>query len=611
MYGVFSSRTDIVVDGMNSILSAIHAQQSGFSKPRQNHLKTCFAALSLSAILVFVCLAPNHCTAESEGYSVVAIGTVKKPDDFNPFSATTALSHYVLWMTHEMLYTPGPDLSPCPQLVESYMVSGDGKEWTFNLSSDSLWHDGQPVTAHDVNFTFNMILDNPYDCAMLLPYLDNVTEVVATGEFAIRIVTDVPKATMLSTYVPILPEHLWSDVEEYGDISSVDMWDDTYFPDGPVGSGPLILDEYSATLGYIRMLKFEDYHMGPVNVDEVLFKIYNIEDSMVTALQNGDIDVAMGIPLTHWDYTLADPDIEGQSVKVLDLIDFGMNCAPEEYRNSGNFPQASQNFETTNLSVRKAIAMAINKTEIVEEILLGHGEEGDSIVPTATPFWHYDVPEEDEYRFDIAAANELLNNSGYNRDDNGNGIRENETSGAELSFSFYYIQSRLTDQLAAQKIEAWLSQIGIDAPPQGVPEGVLYTMWLGLEYDLFIWNWQPNPDPSFILSVLTTEEIPEDYHDITAWSDVFYSNAYYDQLYVDQLREVDVVERQAIVHEMQQIAYRDCPYVVLYYPSELVAYRTDGFTDYPDMTTYPGKTPERIWFYFDLIPIEDPTPYPP
>ncbi|UCE80866.1 MAG: PKD domain-containing protein, partial [Methanobacteriota archaeon] len=118
-------------------------------------------------------------------------------------------------------------------------------------------------------------------------------------------------------------------------------------------------------------------------------------------------------------------------------------------------------------------------------------------------------------------------------------------------------------------------------------------------------------DPSFILSVLTTEEIPENCHDTTAWSDVFYSNAYYDQLYIEQLREIDLVERQAIVHEMQHIAYRDCPYVILYYPSELVAYRTDKFTDFPDITTYPGMTPEWIWFYFEVVALEEPNPNPP
>ncbi|UCE80865.1 MAG: hypothetical protein JSV94_06935, partial [Methanobacteriota archaeon] len=188
---------------------------------------------------------------------------------------------------------------------------------------------------------------------------------------------------------------------------------------------------------------------------------------------------------------------------------------------------------------------------------------------------------------------------------------ENETSGAELSFSFYYIYSNTADQIAAEKIEGWLSQIGIEAPPIGVPEGLLYNMWFGLEYDLFIWNWQPDLDPSFILSVLTTEEIPEDWHDITAWSDVFYSNPYYDQLYIDQLREIDDFERQAIVHEMQHIAYRDCPYVILYYPSELVAYRTDKFTDFPDITTYPGMTPKWIWFYFEVVALEEPNPNPP
>jgi len=576
-----------------------------------------FAALSLSAILVIVCISPNTYSAQPEGYSVIRIGTVEKPDSFNPFSALSFLSHSLLMMTYEMLLTPGPDLSPCPQLAESYMVSEDWREWTFNLSADSYWHDGFPVTAHDANFTFNMMLRNELECALLGGYLQDVTDVRALDDHTLQVTTDVPKSTMLSIYIPILPEHYWSAVEDDGVISSVEMWDETYFPNGPIGSGPLILDEYSKALGYIRMLKSQDYHMGSVNVDEVLFMIYNTAEAMATALTTESIDVALDVPTPYWDSLVANEGIEGQAASTLNLRDFGFNCASQELRESTdsfgvpNFPSASSNLETTNLSVRQAIAMAINKTEIVEEVIMGFGQEGDSIVPMTTPFWHYEVPEEDEYKFDIAAANALLNDSGYNRDDDGDGVRENETSGAELSFSFYYISSNTADQLTAEKIEGWLSQIGVEAPAQGVPEGVLYTMWFGLEYDLFVWGWQPDPDPSFILSVLTTEMIPEDCHDATAWSDVFYSNAYYDQLYIDQLHEVDVVDRQAIVHEMQQIAYTDCPYVVLYYPNELIAYRTDKFTNYPDMTTYPGTAPEWIWFYFDLLPVGDPNPNPP
>lgn len=513
------------------------------------------------------------------------------------------MSYTILWLTYEFLYTAGKtDLSePTPQLAYDYSVSGDGLTYTYYLEESAKWHDGESVTADDVEFTFNMMLRNQRETALLGGYLRNVTEVVATDTHTVEITTDIPKSTMLAINIPILPEHLWSAVEDAEELDKVDMWDEAYFPNGPIGSGPFILDEYDKALGFIRLLKFEDYHMGAVNVDQVLWKIYTTEDAMITALKNGEIDMTQGVPPTHFEDTLETENIDGGTVQVLDLTDFGMNCAPESYRTNGDFPKASTHYETVNLTVRKAMCMAINKTQILTEILKGLADIGDSIVPPATSYWHYDVPEEDEYKFDLEAAAELLENNGYS-DIDADGIRENETSGVELSFDLYYISQALVDELTAGKIADWFWEIGIKATPVGVPEGTLYNMWFGLEYDIFIWNWQPDPDPAFILSVLTTEEIPEDSHDVTAWSDVYYSNPVYDQLYYDQLGETNRSKRQEIIHEMQAIAYRDCPYSILFYPHTLQAHRTDTFTNYPDMANNPGMTPDWIWFWWEVMP---------
>ena len=233
---------------------------------------------------------------------VFRIGTVLKPDDFNPFSMTTGMSYTILWLTYEFLYTAGAtDVSePTPQLAYDHDVSENGLTYTYYLEEDAKWHDGESVTAHDVEFTFNMMRRNERDTALLGGYLRNVTEVVALDTHTVEITTEVPKSTMLAINVPILPEHLWSAVEDDGEIDKVGMWDETYFPNGPIGSGPLILDDYDKALGFIRLLKFEDYHMGPINVDEVLWKIYTTEDAMITALESGEIDMTMGVPPTHY-----------------------------------------------------------------------------------------------------------------------------------------------------------------------------------------------------------------------------------------------------------------------------------------------------------------------
>jgi peptide/nickel transport system substrate-binding protein len=542
---------------------------------------------------------------------VYSIGTTLVPDDFNPFEMTTGISYSVLWMTYEFLITPGPEkMEPHEQLAHSWESSENSTVWTYHLVTNSLFHDYHPVTASDVKFTFDLIKDNDVECGMFAAYVKNITSVDVMDDYTVVFTLEAPRADMECLTVPILPEHLWSKIDTK-DLASVDMFDTNVFPDGPIGSGPFILKEYQRTEGLVRMLAWDQYHWGKVNVDELWMIIYTNPDAMITALETGQIDLAMGVPPNFWESTVNQDDIEGQTAPALDLTEFGSNCAPKEVRESvneqgkPNFPQASDNYETCNLAVRQAMAIAINETYINENVMLNLSTVGSSLIPPATPFWHWYVPEEEKWSNDLDEARQLLEDAGYT-DINDDDIRENETSGVPLEFDFYYISSTDQDKNAAFLIRDWLAEIGIKAEPQGVMEGTLYTYWFGMVYDLFIWNWQPDVDPTFLLSVLTTDEIPANSKDKTAWSDCYYSNPEYDRLFMEQQKAVNLTKRQEIVHEMQRIVYRDCPYEILWYPSSLDAYRTDEFTNFPDMTVNAGISPDSFWFYYEIYKIGTP-----
>ncbi|UCE80618.1 MAG: hypothetical protein JSV94_05545 [Methanobacteriota archaeon] len=568
----------------------------------------------LSALTALVATAPS---VEAEEPAIVyRIGVTEQPDSFNPFDMMAGTSWSVAHMMYEFLYAVGPKMDPYPQLAASHEYSDDYLTWTFHLVEDSYWHDGYPVTAHDVEFTFNMILDYPRECALMADYLENVVKVTATDEYTVRIELEAPKANMLGLIIPILPEHRWTKVRD-GDvgINRVDMFDQEYFPDGPVGSGPFILNEYSQAQGYISLLAQKPYHRLPdievdsVNIDELQFIIYKNANAMVTDLEIGNIDAVGGVPTLSWDTLMANPDIEGQTPATHILEEFGFNCAPPEWRESvnettgeRNFPDASTNYETCNVKVRQAMAMATDIPYIADEIHLGRAQEAYAIIPPATPFWHYAVPEEDKWHnYGIEGANALLDESGYGEFDN-DGVRMNETNGARLEFEFYYIRSILMDELTAQKMQEWWKQIGVKVNLHAAAEGILYNLEFEMEYDMFIWSWWPDVDPTWFLSVLTTGQIPLDNSDNTKWSDAFYTNPYYDQLWLEQQQTMDIFERQAIVHEMQQIVYRDCPYICLVYPAGLIAYRTDNWENVPDMEISSGITPSSFWYYFEIEP---------
>ncbi|MGW8319487.1 MAG: hypothetical protein ACWGPS_09595, partial [Candidatus Promineifilaceae bacterium] len=92
------------------------------------------------------------------------------------------------------------------------------------------------------------------------------------------------------------------------------------------------------------------------------------------------------------------------------------------------------------------------------------------------------------------------------------------------------------------------------------------------DYDVILWGWGSDPDPGFLLSVMTTDEIP------TGNSETGYSNPEYDDLYAQQARALDPERRREIIWEMQRIVFEDLPYIIPYYAQAVQAYRTDKFT---------------------------------
>ncbi|HUV61737.1 MAG TPA: ABC transporter substrate-binding protein, partial [Thermoplasmata archaeon] len=540
------------------------------------------------------------------------IGILQAPDNLNPFDMKLSISYTVSFLMYDTLNSIEPNFSAGPQLAETWYHDDTDKVWYYNITHDATWHDGVPLTAHDVNFTYNLVKDNEKQCSLWIDYLSNFTDIRALSDYQLRITTDVPKATMLSIMVPVLPKHIWEDIP-VKDLSSVDYWkDDNYFPDGPIGSGPLILDEFVLD-DFVRMLKNDDYFIDTVNFDILLYKVFASPDLLSNSLKSGFIDIAEGISSFGWNTTIEAPNVDGQEVPTLSLYELGINCASEEWREA--FPKSSDNLETTNLAVRQVIAMMTNKSDIVTECKSGLAFEGSGLIPPATPYWHYEVPVEEAWDYGshedrVEAANDMLENAGYKYISSSD-VRENETNGVLLDFVFNYRLGHPDEEMTAQKIEAWLSDIGIKAEPIGLQEAQLTNAWFACSYDLYIWGWDADVDPSFMLSVMTTGQIPESPQDFAKWSDCFYSNPTYDQLYLDQQNAVDPEDRQAIILEMQEILYYDCPYVVLWYPQGLYAYRTDTFYNYPDMAANPGSTPGTMWFFFEILPYSDDMNLPP
>ena len=143
------------------------------------------------------------------------VGWVNEPDNLNPFIGYSTSSYLVYHLNYDQLTGyAAADVTPDPDLAESWTTSADGLEWTFKLRQGVTWQDGEPFTSADVVFTYDYIIDN--ELAAFTSYTSGITEVEAVDDFTVKFTTAKPKANMLGMVVPIVPEHIWSKVEPEG-----------------------------------------------------------------------------------------------------------------------------------------------------------------------------------------------------------------------------------------------------------------------------------------------------------------------------------------------------------------------------------------------------------
>ena len=225
---------------------------------------------------------------------------------------------------------------------------------------------------------------------------------------------------------------------------------------------------------------------------------------------------------------------------------------------------------------------AVDNQVLVDKVLLGYGTPGISPVqPGATTGAWEPGPDDPDLSFNIAAANQMLDDAGYTM--GSDGVRVDPESGKPLEFRFY---SRASDQNSIDivpYVSGWMEQIGIKLDAQTLNSNKLGNVILAGDYDLFEWGWYPNPDPNYILNIFTCAQRPPDANTYRN-SDSYYCNPEYDKLNGEQSSVTDPAERVDIVHQMQSILYRDQPYLVLWNDALLEAYSADwtGFKPQPD-----------------------------
>lgn len=499
-------------------------------------------------------------TSPSDEKISFVIGTTTGLPTVNPFRGLTAETYYVLSLQYDLMINfAKDDLSAAPGLATEWESSEDGLTWTITTRDGVTWHDGEPFTAEDIEFTFNTIVEN--ETGSFIDYFPNVESIEAVDENTlVWTATEPTIAPVIPPWVYILPKHIWEPLGSYADMRNFANFPDT------IGTGPFQLTEYVRGETW-TLTKNEDYWAGAPIVDEIIVRKFNNEEAMVSALRQGEIDYISNVSVNLFNSL---EGAEGITTHVgpatgFDQMSFNMCDAATTLANYCEKNPGTGHPALRDPVVRQAISKVIDRDTLVERVLGGYGEPGSTVVPPFAAQWHT-PPTSDTQAYDPAAAAQMLEDAGY-VDTDGDGVRETP-DGEPLEFRFFLRSESDENQKSGEFIADWLTDLGIETKITVGSTDELTDIWYEHDFDLYIWGWGPDPDPDFILSTYTSGQCG-------VWSDTCFSNADYDELYDAQQVATSVEDRQQIVSEMQELVYDNVPEVVLYYNNTLEAYRSD------------------------------------
>jgi peptide/nickel transport system substrate-binding protein len=400
--------------------------------------------------------------ADGRGGGTVSVGM---QTDFQPINSITAGDQYTVELINYALFTPliqyDEKLGVRPYLAERWDMTPN--DITFHLRRDVKWHDGQPVTAEDVKFTFDAAKDPAAGSLIGSAYLPQVKAAEVVDSFTIKFTFVGPHAQALEDFwwAP-MPKHLLQNV------AAAEMRN-APFNRQPVGSGPYKFSQWQANQRLIveRNPNFPEALGGPPTVDRVVFRIVPEASTMLTELTTGGVDVDVPLP----------PDQVKQAEGNDQLRLFAFPGKTVYYIGWNN-----QRAPFNSATVRRALGMAINRKEIIDALLFGQGTPASSTVPP----WHPLFPKDAlPPTYDVNAAAQLLEQDGW-RDTNGDGIREK--GGRPLRFTLMTSDKAL-NRSTVEVLQSQLRKVGADAQIRVLEFQTMLAQHKSRDFDAVFTSW--------------------------------------------------------------------------------------------------------------------------
>lgn len=454
---------------------------------------------------------------------VVIYGETSDIQVLNPNLAADIYSALVTGLVFDGLVTISAlDGTPAPGLADFWERSDDGLNYTFHLNQDATWHDGQPVTAADVVFSFESIL-----AAESLSPRKSTVEAYLAGVQAIddhtvalrardRYATFIENTASL---VAVLPRHIWEAVPpvEWGsdpgstgqDLSRV------------IGSGPFIFREWVAN-DHVTITRREghwDPNIEPA-IDEFIFRVMPEASTALQAFEAGEIDV---VDLEPSQVESLRESVPGAMISAFDTTNFTYYLPQQDPARTPLF---------VDVPVRQAMLYALDRQLIVERVFLGYAVQANGTQPVLSVAYRPDAVTT-IYNYDPARAAQLLDAAGWIA--GSDGIRTKD--GVRFSFECLFAEGVATlQQLLPYMQQAW-REVGIEMTPASVPFTTLLDAIDTGDFAMALLGFSWSVDGSQG-DMYRCDAVP-----LAGLNHMRYCNPRYDELDAAQARELDEAKR--------------------------------------------------------------------
>ena len=391
-------------------------------------------------------------TTHADDAVVIALDVNSEPAaGFDPAYGWGAGEHVHEPLIQSTLTVTNPDLTIGYDLATGYTVSEDGRTWTVTIRDDVKFTDGEPLTASDVAFTYNTVKQQSMVSDFTM--LDSAEAIDdTTVQFHMNQAFSIWPYTM--AVVGILPEHAY-DSATYGA--------------NPIGSGRYMLKQWDR--GQQVILEANPDYYGEAPKMKTVTILFMEEDAAFLAAQAGQVDVS------YTSATYADQTVSGYTLEAYQTVDNrGLNL-PATPRTTDAQGRTVGNDLTADVRVRRAINLGIDRQEMIDNVLAGHGTPAYSVCDQMP--WYSDAS---EVSYDPKAAMQLLDEAGWTM--GADGVREKD--GVKAEMTVLYASDDSVRQALAADFANQMAELGISVQIEGVGWDTAYDRALS---EPLVWGW--------------------------------------------------------------------------------------------------------------------------